>query len=183
MRNSEKGLAASKPIGNPLFAPKNNKVPATNNPMFTLSERKRNQEEAARRGVSVKKAKKNRQMKEKDERAKIREAEAKKKAAFNNVMRKSNAYVEAKKREEVARKKAESERALAKSKSNMEARKRSEAQSVRSETERRRLAMLERQKKKNAKAVLRKHNKKLAKATGQGVKATQKQQQAIRRKK
>ena len=200
MRNSEKGLAASKPIGNPLFAPKNNKVPATNNPMFTLSERKRNQEEAARRGVSVKKAKKNRQMKEKDERAKISEAEAKKKAAFNNVMRKSNAYVEAKKREEVARKKAESnmeakkreevarkkaesERALAKSKSNMEARKRSEAQSVRSETERRRLAMLERQKKKNAKAVLRKQNKKLAKATGQGVKATQKQQQAIRRKK
>ena len=200
MRNSEKGLAASKPIGNPLFAPKNNKVPATNNPMFTLSERKHNQEEAARRGVSVKKAKKNRQMKEKDERAKISEAEAKKKAAFNNVMRKSNAYVEAKKREEVARKKAESnmeakkreevarkkaesERALAKSKSNMEARKRSEAQSVRSETERRRLAMLERQKKKNAKAVLRKQNKKLAKATGQGVKATQKQQQAIRRKK
>jgi len=182
-RNSEKGLAASKPISNPVFAPKNNKVPATNNPLFTLSERKRNQEEAARRGVSVKKAKKNRQMKEKDERAKIREAEAKKKAAFNNVMRKSNAYVEAKKREEVAKKKAESERALAKSKSNMEARKRSEAQSVRSETERRRLAMLERQKKKNAKAVLRKQNKKLAKATGQGVKATQKQQQAIRRKK
>jgi hypothetical protein len=182
-RNSEKGLAVSKPISNPVFAPKNNKVPATNNPLFTLSERKRNQEEAARRGVSVKKAKKNRQMKEKDERAKIREAEAKKKAAFNNVMRKSNAYVEAKKREEVARKKAESERALAKSKSNMEARKRSEAQSVRSETERRRLAMLERQKKKNAKAVLRKQNKKLAKATGQGVKATQKQQQAIRRKK
>ncbi len=91
--------------------------------------------------------------------------------------------MEAKKREEVARKKVESERALAKSKSNMEARKRSEAQSVRSETERRRLAMLERQKKKNAKAVLRKQNKKLAKATGQGVKATQKQQQAIRRKK
>ena len=182
-RNSEKGLAASKPIGNPLFAPKNNKVPATNNPLFTLSERKRNQEEAARRGVSVKKAKKNRQMKEKGERAKIRGVEEKKKAAFNNVMKKSNAYVEAKKREEVARKKAESERALAKSKSNMEARKRSEAQSVRSETERRRLAMLERQKKKNAKAVLRKQNKKLAKATGQGVKATQKQQQAIRRKK
>ena len=175
-RNSEKGLAASKPISNPVFAPKNNKVPA-------LSERKRNQEEAARRGVSVKKAKKNRQMKEKDERAKIRGVEEKKKAAFNNVMKKSNAYVEAKKREEVARKKAESERALAKSKSNMEARKRSEAQAVRSETERRRLAMLERQKKKNAKAVLRKQNKKLAKATGQGVKATQKKQQATRRRK
>ena len=182
-RNSEKGLAASKPISNPVFAPKNNKVPATNNPLFTLSERKRNQEEAARRGVSVKKAKKNRQMKEKGERAKIRGVEEKKKAAFNNVMKKSNAYVEAKKREEVARKKAESERALAKSKSNMEARKRSEAQSVRSETERRRLAMLERQKKKNAKAVLRKQNKKLAKATGQGVKATQKKQQATRRRK
>ena len=182
-RNSEKGLAASKPNSNPLFAPKNNKVPATNNPLFTLSERKRNQEEAARRGVSVKKAKKNRQMKEKGERAKIRGVEEKKKAAFNNVMKKSNAYVEAKKREEVAKKKAESERALAKSKSNMEARKRSEAQSVRSETERRRLAMLERQKKKNAKAVLRKQNKKLAKATGQGVKATQKKQQATRRRK
>ena len=182
-RNSEKGLAASKPISNPVFAPKNNKVPATNNPLFTLSERKRNQEEAARRGVSVKKAKKNRQMKEKGERAKIRGVEEKKKAAFNNVMKKSNAYVEAKKREEVARKKVESERALAKSKSNMEARKRSEAQSVRSETERRRLAMLERQKKKNAKAVLRKQNKKLAKATGQGVKATQKKQQATRRRK
>ena len=181
-RNSEKGLAASKPISNPIFAPKNNKVPATNNPLFTLSERKRNQEEAARRGVSVKKAKKNRQMKEKGERAKIRGVEEKKKAAFNNVMKKSNAYVEAKKREEVARKKAESERALAKSKSNMEARKRSEAQAVRGETERRRLAMLERQKKKNAKAVLRKQNKKLAKATGQGVKATQKKQQATRRK-
>ena len=181
-RNAEKGLAASKPISNPIFAPKNNKVPATNNPLFTLSERKRNQEEAARRGVSVKKAKKNRQMKEKGERAKIRGVEEKKKAAFNNVMKKSNAYVEAKKREEVAKKKAESERALARSKSNMEARKRSEAQSVRSETERRRLAMLERQKKKNAKAVLRKQNKKLAKATGQGVKATQKKQQATRRK-
>ena len=182
-RNAEKGLAASKPISNPVFAPKNNKVPATNNPLFTLSERKRNQEEAARRGVSVKKAKKNRQMKEKGERAKIRGVEEKKKAAFNNVMKKSNAYVEAKKREEVAKKKAESERALARSKSNMEARKRSEAQSVRSETERRRLAMLERQKKKNAKAVLRKQNKKLAKATGQGVKATQKKQQATRRRK
>ena len=181
-RNSEKGLAASKPISNPVFAPKNNKVPATNNPLFTLSERKRNQEEAARRGVSVKKAKKNRQMKEKGERAKIRGVEEKKKAAFNNVMKKSNAYVEAKKREEVAKKKAESERALARSKSNMEARKRSEAQAVRGETERRRLAMLERQKKKNAKAVLRKQNKKLAKATGQGVKATQKKQQATRRK-
>ena len=181
-RNAEKGLAASKPISNPIFAPKNNKVPATNNPLFTLSERKRNQEEAARRGVSVKKAKKNRQMKEKGERAKIRGVEEKKKAAFNNVMKKSNAYVEAKKREEVARKKAESERALARSKSNMEARKRSEAQAVRGETERRRLAMLERQKKKNAKAVLRKQNKKLAKATGQGVKATQKKQQATRRK-
>lgn len=52
-----------------------------------------------------------------------------------------------------------------------------------SETERRRLAMLERQKKKDAKAALRKQNKQLARATGQGVKATQKKQQALRRKK
>jgi len=52
-----------------------------------------------------------------------------------------------------------------------------------SEDDRRRLAMLEKQKKKNAKAALRKQNKKLAKATGQGVKATQKKQQAARRRK
>jgi hypothetical protein len=43
--------------------------------------------------------------------------------------------------------------------------------------------MLEKQKKKNAKAVLRKQNKKLARATGQGVKATQKKQQTVRRRK
>jgi hypothetical protein len=52
-----------------------------------------------------------------------------------------------------------------------------------SEDERRRLAMLEKQKKKDAKAALRKQNKQLARATGQGVKATQKKQQALRRKK
>jgi hypothetical protein len=51
-----------------------------------------------------------------------------------------------------------------------------------SEDDRRRLAMLERQKKKDAKAALRKQNKKIARATGQGVKATQKKQQAVRRK-
>jgi len=181
-RNTEKRMKQTKPNSNPLFAPNNSKVPATNNPMFILKEqKKKNREEAARRGVSVKKAQRNRQMREKDERAK-------KKAAFNNVMRKTNAYMaamkkeeEAKRREEVAKKKAESERALAKSKSNMEARKKAEAQAVRDETERRRLAMLERQKKKDAKAALRKQNKQLARATGQGVKATQKKQQAIRR--
>ena len=181
-RNTEKRMKQTKPNSNPTYEPNNTKVPATNNPMFTLKEqKKKNREEAARRGVSVKKAQKNRQMREKAERAK-------KKAAFNNVMRKTNAYMaamkkeeEAKRREEVARKKVESERALAKSKSNMEARKKAEAQAVRDETEKRRLAMLERQKKKNAKAALRKQNKQLAKATGQGVKATQKRQQAIRR--
>jgi hypothetical protein len=52
-----------------------------------------------------------------------------------------------------------------------------------SEDDRRRLAMLEKQKKKDAKAALRKQNKKLARATGQGVKATQKKQQAARRRK
>jgi hypothetical protein len=148
-RNTEKRMKQTKPSSNPTYEPNNTKFPATNNPMFTLKEqKKKNREEAARRGVSVKKAQKNRQMREKAERAK-------KKAAFNNVMRKTNAYMaamkkeeEAKRREEVARKKVESERALAKSKSNMEARKKAEAQAVRDETERRRLAMLERQKKK-----------------------------------
>ena len=51
-----------------------------------------------------------------------------------------------------------------------------------SEDDRRRLAMLEKQKKKDAKAALRKQNKKIARATGQGVKATQKKQQAVRRR-
>jgi hypothetical protein len=54
-------------------------------------------------------------------------------------------------------------------------------QALRDESERRRIAMLESQKKKDAKAALRKANKKLAKATGQGVKGTQKKQQAKRR--
>jgi len=42
--------------------------------------------------------------------------------------------------------------------------------------------MLEGQKKKDAKAALRKQNKKIARSTGQGVKATQKKQQAVRRR-
>jgi hypothetical protein len=52
-----------------------------------------------------------------------------------------------------------------------------------SEDERRRLAMLEKQKKKDAKAEFRKANRKLARATGQGVKAAQKKQQQYRRRK
>ena len=71
-------------------------------------------------------------------------------------------------KEKVDRNKAEADRA---------------ARALRDESERRRLAMLESQKKKDAKAALRKANKKLAKATGQGVKATQKRQQALRRTK
>jgi len=59
---------------------------------------------------------------------------------------------------------------------------RAKAQTLRDESERRRVAMLERQKKKDAKAALRKQNKKIARSTGQGVKATQKKQQAVRRR-
>ena len=115
-----------------------------------LAQKKKNREEAERRSVSVKKAQRNRQMREKEERAKVR------------------ANAEAKSlKEKVARNKAEADRA---------------ARALRDESERRRLAMLESQKKKDAKAALRKANKKLAKATGQGVKATQKKQQAIRRR-
>ena len=96
-----------------------------------------------------------------------------KKAQKNRQMRekeeraKARANAEAKSlKEKVVSNKAEADRAT---------------QALRDESERRRLAMLESQKKKNNKAVLRKANKKLAKATGQGVKATQKKQQAIRR--
>ena len=97
-----------------------------------------------------------------------------KKAQRNRQMRekeqraKARANAEAKSlKEKVARNKVEAERA--------------KAQTLRDESERRRLAMLESQKKKDAKAALRKANKKLAKATGQGVKGTQKRQQAVRR--
>tara|TARA_R110000796_G_scaffold2352_5_gene9294 strand:+ start:1 stop:6780 length:6780 start_codon:yes stop_codon:yes gene_type:complete len=139
-----------------------------------LAQKKKNREEAERRSVSVKKAQKNRQMREKEERAKVRaNAEAKslkEKVARNKAeadKANARANIEAKSlKEKVARNKAEADRA---------------ARALRDESERRRLAMLESQKKKDAKAALRKANKKLAKATGQGVKATQKKQQAIRR--
>ena len=166
-RSAEKEMKQIKPIANPLFAPDNSKVPATNNPLFTLKDqKKKNREEAARRGVSAKKAQRNRQMREKEERAKIRkEAEAKSL------------------REKVARNKAEAEKARARARAELEAKKKAQAQAVRDETERRRLAMLEKQKKKDAKAEFRKANRKLARATGQGVKATQKKQQQYRRRK
>jgi hypothetical protein len=122
-------------------------------------QKKKNREEAQRRSVSVKKVQRNRQMREKEERAKVRaSAEAK-----SLKEKEARASAEAKSlKEKVARNKVEAARA---------------------ETERRRIAMLESQKKKDAKAALRKQNKKLAKATGQGVKATQKKQQAARRRK
>jgi hypothetical protein len=114
-----------------------------------LAQKKKNREEAERRSVSVKKAQRNRQMREKEERAKVR------------------ANAEAKSlKEKVIRNKAEADKAT---------------QALRDESERRRIAMLESQKKKDAKTALRKANKKLAKATGQGVKGTQKKQQAKRR--
>ena len=74
-------------------------------------------------------------------------------------------------------------RASAEAKSLKEKEARNKIEAARAENERRRLAMLESQKKKDAKAALRKQNKKLARATGQGVKATQKKQQAARRRK
>jgi hypothetical protein len=140
-----------------------------------LAQKKKNREEAERRSVSVKKAQKNRQMREKEERAKVRaNAEAKslkEKVARNKAeadKAKARANIEAKSlKEKVIRNKAEADKA--------------KAQALRDESERRRLAMLESQKKKDAKAALRKANKKLAKATGQGVKGTQKRQQASRR--
>jgi len=122
-------------------------------------QKKKNREEAQRRSVSVKRAQRNRQMREKEERAKVRaSAEAK-----SLKEKEARASAEAKSlKEKVARNKVEAARA---------------------ETERRRLAMLEKQKKKDAKAEFRKANKKLARATGQGVKATQKKQQQYRRRK
>jgi hypothetical protein len=166
-KKAEEEMKQTKPSSNPLFAPNNSKVPATNNPLFTVKDqKKKNREEAARRGVSTKKAQRNRQQIEREQRAKARE----------NAEAKSL-------REKVARNKAEAERARAKAKANLEAKKRAQAQAVRDETERRRLAMLEKQKKKDAKAEFRKANRKLARATGQGVKATQKKQQQYRRRK
>ena len=98
-----------------------------------------------------------------------------KKAQRNRQMRekeqrvKVRANAEAKSlKEKVDRNKVEDERA--------------KAQTLRDESERRRVAMLEGQKKKDAKAALRKQNKKIARSTGQGVKATQKKQQAVRRR-
>jgi hypothetical protein len=136
-------------------------------------QKKKNREEAQRRSVSVKRAQRNRQMREKEERAKARAiAEAK----------------SLKEKEERARAEAKSlkekeARARAEAKSLKEKVARNKVEAARAETERRRIAMLESQKKKDAKAALRKQNKKLAKATGQGVKATQKKQQAARRRK
>jgi hypothetical protein len=122
-------------------------------------QKKKNREEAQRRGVSVKRAQRNRQMREKEERAKAR------------------ASAEAKSLKE------KEARASAEAKSLKEKEARNKVEAARAENERRRLAMLESQKKKDAKAALRKQNKKLARATGQGVKATQKKQQAVRRRK
>jgi hypothetical protein len=192
-KKAEKEMKATKPTANPLFKPNNSKFPATNNPLAMVplgnggdpdingvrprlknvgrrvlqnvkvkkmtNAIKKNREEAARRGVSTKKAQRNRQQIEREN------AEAKSL------------------REKVARNKAEAERARAKAKANLEAKKRAQARAVRDETERRRLAMLEKQKKKDAKAEFRKANRKLARATGQGVKATQKKQQQYRRRK
>jgi hypothetical protein len=122
-------------------------------------QKKKNREEAQRRGVSVKRAQRNRQMREKEERAKAR------------------ASAEAKSLKE------KEARASAEAKSLKEKEARNKVEAARAENERRRLAMLESQKKKDAKAALRKQNKKLARATGQGVKATQKKQQTVRRRK
>jgi len=122
-------------------------------------QKKKNREEAQRRGVSVKRAQRNRQMREKEERAKAR------------------ASAEAKSLKE------KEARASAEAKSLKEKEARNKIEAARAENERRRLAMLESQKKKDAKAALRKQNKKLARATGRGVKATQKKQQTVRRRK
>tara|TARA_Y100000389_G_scaffold117880_1_gene115032 strand:- start:599 stop:7000 length:6402 start_codon:yes stop_codon:yes gene_type:complete len=154
-RSAEKGLAASKPTTSTAFL-NNSKFKTTGNPLF---------KKAGKQAVQ------NIRMK-----------------TMTNAVKKA-AETE-KKQQELSKLKGPARVAASRNLGSKQGRDRGQtAEGVKkilstgqSEDDRRRLAMLERQKKKDAKAALRKQNKKIARATGQGVKATQKKQQAVRRK-
>ena len=154
-RSAEKGLAASKPTTSTAFL-NNSKFKTTGNPLFR---------KAGKQAVQ------NIRMK-----------------TMTNAVKKA-AETE-KKQQELSKLKGPARVAASRNLGSKQGRDRGQtATDVKkifgtgqSEDDRRRLAMLEKQKKKDAKAALRKQNKKIARATGQGVKATQKKQQAVRRR-
>ena len=120
------------------------------------AQKKQNRVNAKRLGVSVKKAQKIRQQKQR------------------------NVKADAAKEEEAVKRKTLQEEAV-KRKAELLAKKKAQADAVRANKERIRKAGEAAEAKRRAKAELRKKNKQLAKATGQSVKATQKKQQ-IKRK-
>ena len=133
------------------------------------AQKKQNRINAKRLGVSVKKAQKVRQQKQRDVKAEAtKEDEVKRRKA------------EAAKEVEAKKRKAVQEEA-AKRKAELLAKKKAQADAVRANKERIRKAGEVAEAKRKAKAELRKKNKQLAKTTGKSVKATQKKQQ-IKRK-
>ena len=209
-RSAEKGLAASKPTtstaflnnskfkttGNPLFrkagkqAVQNIRMKTMTNAVKKAAETEKKQQElsklegparvAASRNLGSKQGRDRGQTAEgvknifSDQKKKNREEAQRRSVSVKRAQRNRQM------REKEERAKA---RASAEAKSLKEKEARNKVEAARAENERRRLAMLESQKKKDAKAALRKQNKKLARATGQGVKATQKKQQTVRRRK
>jgi hypothetical protein len=195
-RSAEKGLAASKTTNNPLFRKagkqvvQNIRMKTMTNAVKKAAETEKKQQElsklegparvAASRNLGSKQGRDRGQTAEgvknifSDQKKRNREEAARRGVSVKKAQRNRQM------REKEERAKA---RASAEAKSLKEKEARNKVEAARAENERRRIAMLESQKKKDAKAALRKQNKKLAKATGQGVKATQKKQQAVRRRK
>ena len=130
--------------------------PSVPKPKDLAPRKKQNRLNAKRMGVSVKKAQKIRQQKQRD----AKEAVAKKEEA---IKRKTL-------QEEATKRKAE-----------LLAKKKAQADAIRANRERIRKAGEAAEAKRKAKAELRKKNRQLAKSKGKGVKATQKKQQ-IKRK-
>jgi hypothetical protein len=132
------------------------------------AQKKQNRVNAKRLGVSVKKAQKIRQQKQRNVKADAAKEEEEKR-------RKAEAV------KEEAKKRTAVQEEAAKRKAELLAKKKAQADAVRANKERIRKAGEAAEAKRRAKAELRKKNKQLAKATGQSVKATQKKQQ-IKRK-
>jgi hypothetical protein len=175
-KKAEKEMKATKPTANPLFKPNNSKFPATNNPLAMVP--LGNGGDPDINGVRPRLKNVGRRV--------LQNVKVKK---MTNTIKKASETE--KRKQNISKLKGPERVAASRNLASKQGRDRGRtAEGVKqifdrsqSEDERRRLAMLEKQKKKDAKAEFRKANRKLARATGQGVKATQKKQQQYRRRK
>jgi hypothetical protein len=171
-RKAEKEMKATKPTTSPLFIPNNSKFPATDNPLAMVP--LGNGGDPDINGVRPRLKNVGRRV--------LQNVKVKK---MTNTIKKASETE--KRKQNISKLKGPERVAAARNLASKQGRDRGRtAEDVKqvfgrsqSEDERRRLAMLEKQKK----AEFRKANRKLARATGQSVKATQKKQQRYRRRK